>query len=105
MNGAYLRAVISPSISGLSPHIASIVAKKHGKLAVTRNSYRRAVMDAVSVKLSKLPNQTIVFLMQKAPELDKTLPGTQARKAVIPLITKDVLGLCDQIIKKYGKTP
>ena len=102
--GTYFRAVVTPSISGLRPHIAVVIAKKYGKLSVMRSSYKRAAMDAVSLKLKNLPDQTLVFLMQKAPVLDTTLSGVQARKAVLPLLIKDVTELCDVIIKKYAKS-
>lgn len=99
ISGDYFRAVIAPSISKDLPHFAVIISKKHAKLAVTRNMFRRTVYQAIHDKINQLPKKSIIFVMQKAVTYDKS---SQGRKNATTQLLNDISGILDQIIKKYG---
>jgi len=99
ISGIYFRAVIAPSLSD-NPHFAVIISKKHAKLAVLRNLFRRAVYQLIQENLEKLPVKSMVFIMQKTILLEKLKEG---RKNAILQLSDDIKNILDQIIKKYDK--
>jgi ribonuclease P protein component len=101
LQGSYFRAVIAPSISGIHPHFAVIIAKKYAKLAVTRNVFRRALFDAISKRLNIFTPVSIIFIMQKPIVYEKTPTG---RKYAARELANDADVLLDKVIKKYEKS-
>ena len=99
ISGIYFRAVIAPSLSD-NPHFAVIISKKHTKLAVLRNLFRRAVYQLIQENLEKLPVKSMVFIMQKTILHEKLKEG---RKNAILQLSDDIKNILDQIIKKYDK--
>lgn len=99
--GAYFRVVISDTIFDNKPHIAIIIAKKYAKLATERNFLKRAISSEIECFLEKLPQKTIVFMVQKPMLYEKT---TISRKNTTKELRKDVQNIIKQIIKKYEKT-
>lgn len=100
ISGVYFRAVVVPSFSVDKPHFAVIISKKHAKLAVTRNLFRRTVYHIIHNQINKLPIKSIIFVMQKAVPFEKSILG---RSSATKELSNDVKGILDQIVKKYAK--
>ena len=100
ISGDYFRAVIAPSISKDLPHFATIISKKHAKLAVMRNLFRRTVYQVIHDQISQLPVKSIIFVMQKSIPYEKTALG---RKNTTNKLSDDIKNILDQVIKKYDK--
>lgn len=100
ISGVYFKAIIAPSISGNTTHATVIISKKHAKLAVTRNSFRRIVFKMISDHLKTLPKKSIIFVMQKSIVHEKTVLG---RKNAAIELSNDVNDIITQIVKKYAK--
>lgn len=99
ISGIYFRAVIAPSLSDKS-HFAVIISKKHAKLAVLRNLFRRVVYQLIQENLEKSPVKSMVFIMQKTILHEKSKEG---RKNATLQLSDDIKNILDQIIKKYDK--
>lgn len=100
ISGVYFRAVIAPSFSTDKPHFAVIISKKHAKLAVLRNLFRRTVYQIIQGYIDQLPIKSMVFIMQKTVQHEKS---TQGRTQAVIELSKDINSIIGQVIKKYGK--
>ena len=100
LSGDYFRVVIAPSISKELPNFSVIISKKHVKLAVMRNLFRRTVYQVIHDQITQLPVKSIIFVMQKSIPYEKTALG---RKNAAVDLSNDIKNILDQIIKKYDK--